>query len=530
MVVSVSTRALPAQRPLRRLDARTWLGVAFSGCLLAAFFAVPYLPMVDLAQHAAQLSIWLHLGDPQFADASRFSLNLRTPYIGAYLLARLFAAALPVIAALKLLVWLSVVAHALAFAALVKRLGHAPWLGLLGLPLAFGYAFYYGFISFNAALPCCIGSLCAVLAHRERPTIRSGCELAALLCLTLVAHGFAFGMTALCALPLLLGGAFDPGAAPSPTRFLRGCVQRFAPFVAPALLTAVWLVPGSSARSIGLTLWEPRFLSLAQVPALLLAASGADLAATLLGIAMLALVGMSLGRPAREREKLCPLVLMLLGYCLFPLSLSGFSPLHPRFAAFIVPTLLIAFEPRRSPALARLPAWVLVTTCVWLALFLTRLRAFTTETRPLTDFVSRMPGGLHLRPLVFESGSRVYPALPVAMHLPAYYFAEKGGRQGYSFAMYPTSVIRYVPSVTPTMGGGAEWHPETFSADIELDGYDCFLVHSERDRSSELFGEREAEVELVFHEQDWWAYFNRASDRARRSAAPRGGKSGNGGV
>jgi hypothetical protein len=120
-----------------------------------------------------------------------------------------------------------------------------------------------------------------------------------------------------------------------------------------------------------------------------------------------------------------------------------------------------------------------------------------------------MPAGLSIRPVVFDRTSEVFPALPIFLHMSAYYVPEKAGRQGYSFALYPTSVIRYVRGAARTMDGGAEWHPEAFSAHDELDGYDCFLVHSRSDRTREIFGERAAEVSLAFHEAGWWAYLSR---------------------
>ena len=240
------------------------------------------------------------------------------------------------------------------------------------------------------------------------------------------------------------------------------------------------------------------------MPALLLAASAADHFASVLGVASLSLIACHLGRPAREPERFLPLLSLLLGYCLFPLSLGGFGPLHPRFVAYMVPTLLIAFEPRRR-ALPAMPLLIGLTCLSWCAVFGLRLLAFSRETQPISDFVARMPAGLRVRPVVFERTSEAFPGLPAFLHLSAYYAAQKGGSQGYSFAMYPTSVIRYLPGITPTMTRGAEWLPEAFSTD-ELDAYDCILVHSRSDRAGELFRSRAAELRLAFHETDWRAY------------------------
>ncbi|HYQ26649.1 MAG TPA: hypothetical protein VER04_05495 [Polyangiaceae bacterium] len=476
-------------------DAARLVALAFSALLLAAFFWVTYLPMVDLPQHAAQISIWLHLHDPHWPEFQLFELNLRTPYLGAYALARGFSELVGVLPALKLVVWLSLVGHWAALDWLVRSLGHSRWLGLLGLPLGMGYGFYFGFISFIGALPFGLSATCLALRHRQQPSLRNGLWLGAALCATLATHGFALGLTMALVVPLLLRGKGS-------------LILRALPLLAPGLLMLVWLVPGSSARSIGLTIWDPRFWELTEVPGLLLASSGADRAASLLGLSILGVVVLSLGRPSRQLERFAPLLVMLLGFCLFPLSLGGFTPLHPRFAAFLLPSLLLAFQPgtRRSPYFDGL---IVLLTGAWFCLFAVRLKRFAHETQPIRDFVARMPPGLRIRPLIFERDSDAFPGLPAMLHLSAYYVPEKGGYQGYSFAMYPTSVVRYHPEVVPTMDRGAEWHPEWFSAAYELGGYDCFLVHSALDRSLELFGTELDQLYLVFHERGWWAYARR---------------------
>jgi hypothetical protein len=186
--------------------------------------------------------------------------------------------------------------------------------------------------------------------------------------------------------------------------------------------------------------------------------------------------------------------------------MSGFGPLHPRFAALFIPALLLAFEPRQRPPSIVLPRLAIGFCLTWFAVFAVRLSSFAGEVRPLAAFVDRTPPDLRVRPVVFERESRAFPGLPAHLHLPAYYAAEKGGRQGYSFAMYPTSVIRYRPSVLPPMGSGAEWHPETFSAAAELGAYDRILVRSSVDPTVRLFSGRPQDVVLDFSEGSWWGY------------------------
>jgi hypothetical protein len=485
-----SSRARAAS--ISRLDAPLWVATALLFVLTVALWVTPYLPMVDLPQHATQLSIWVHEGDPIFAEPGRFVVNWRTPYLGAYLVARVLAIGIGVLPALKVVIWASVTLHLLAFWGLLEKLGHSRWLGLLGLPMALGYGFQYGFISFIGALPLGLFAITQALGHRERPQLRSGLWLAATLCAALATHGFMLGMTLAVVAPLLLRGH---------GRFF----LRMLPLCAPGLFALVWLVPGPPVQSIGYTIWDPRLFDLTQAPALLVSASAFDHVASLFGVLFLTLVAVCLGRPRRAPEYFAPLAFMLLGYCLFPLMLGGFGPLHPRFVAFFVPCMLLAFEPRDGLWFEHLPTVIALSCVAWLALFVARLSTFTRETKPVRDFIAQMPRGLSIRPIVFEREGAAFPGLPVMLHLSAYYAAEKGGRQGYSFAMYPNSALRYRADVVPTMSGGSEWHPEYFS-EAEVDAYDCILVRSTSDRSAELFSTRASDVHLAFHERDWWAY------------------------
>jgi len=492
---------------LLRTAARKHLAVSYALlatlglALLVAFVAVPYLPMVDLPQHAAQLSIWVQRGEAPFLSREHFTLNLSTPYVGAYLLARGLAPWLGVILAFKVVAWLSIALHVVAFALLVHQLHYPRWVAVFGLPLGLGYCFYYGFVSFNFAMPLALFSISAALEHRARCTWRSGLVLAGALSTTLASHGFALVVAAAIAGLLLLRGAGHFFA-------------RLAPLCAPPLIALVWLVPGPSIQSIGATVWDPRVIELLQLPALLVGISSADHAASCIGVGLLVLLALGFARPRRQLEMWAPLLLVLAGFCLFPRMQNGFGPLHPRFAAFLVPALLLAFEPRSNLRWAQLPKLAYLLCASWFLAFTVRLQQFAEETNAITAFISEMPAGLRLRPVVFERDSAAFAGAPLHLHLSAYYAALKGGFQGYSFAMYPTSIVVYTESAPRGMFGGAEWQPERFSGRDELSRYDLFWVKSSTDRSRELFGDRQHEVTLVFRQQGFWGYRRRATPTA----------------
>jgi hypothetical protein len=473
--------------------------------LVVALFVFRDVPMVDLPQHAAQIASWLNWGDPAYRT-HELELNFRTPYLLAYPLARLLAPALGVVGALKVVVAAGVVAHVIAFDRLVRRLDHDAWLSLLGVPTALGYAFCFGFVSFLVAVPLVLFAIAEALEHAARPTLRSGLVLSGLLSLTLLAHGIAVALALLFVGPLVIRGS---------GRF----VWRVAPLTAPALLGAAWLAPGTSASRIGDTYWALGFDRLVEVAGMLVGIGSADRAATVTGVLVLALAGLLLGAPSRRPERFLPLVLAIVGYLAFPTLFRGVGPLSPRFVILFVPGLLLAFEPRSTSATSErvrvARAGVAAVTAGWVLLFVARLPGFNRETQGMHAIVAQMRPGMDVRPIVFERESRAFPGVPALLHVPAYYQVEKGGAQGYSFAMYPISVVRYRAGVAPRMAGGAEWRPEAFDWQREQRGYDYFVVHSETDRSRELFGSAPFVV-LEERHGDWWAYRRADAVASRR--------------
>ena len=401
--------------------------------LVVTLFAFRDLPMVDLPQHAAQIAAWVHWGDPAYRT-HELELNFRTPYLLAYPLARLLAPLLGTLVALKVVVAAALVAHVAAYDHLVRRLGHDPWLTLLGVPTALGYAFCFGFVSFLVAVPLVVFAIAVALAHAERPELQSGLVLSGLLSLTLLAHGVAVALAMLAVGPLLLRGG---------GRF----VARVAPLLAPVVLGAVWLLPGSSTARIGGTYWGLGFDRLVELAGMLVGIGSTDRPAFAVGLLLVFGLGFLVGRPSRRFERWLPLVGALIGLLAFPAMYRGVGPLSPRFTVLLVPCLLLAFEPRRDDGARRTVSFartgLAAVAAGWVLVWTLRLPAYNRETEGLHALVAELPGGMSIRPIVFERESVAFPGVPALLHLPAYYLVKKGGMQGYSFAMYPISVIRY---------------------------------------------------------------------------------------
>lgn len=449
------------------------------------------LPMVDLPQHAAQLTTWLNWRDPSYS--SGLELNLRTPYLLAYCVAFPIASVLGVVLAWKLVVLLAVVSSFLSILALARRLGHSPWIALLGLPGALGYSFYYGFISFLLALPLAVLAVVAALAHAERPRLTSGAALCVVSCLVLFAHGVLFAM-AMCA------------AAPLLTRGQGSLIARGAPLLAPLLLGFVWLGPGSSLARMGVDIWEGGLSRLANLPGALVGVTSRDAVAAAFGLGLLLTLGLSVGEPEKRIERWAALAMVFAGYCFFPRQLRGYGFISERFASFLLPAVLLAFAPRSKEPHSLVRWMPALLTFAWLGLFTIRLQSFNQETAGFYRLLERIPAGLQLRALVFDRESRAFPGMPLFLHLPSYYLVEKGGRLAHSFAVYPNSVIRFQPGVSPEIRHGAEWKPLEFDIREEALRHGYYVVKSAVDRGSQLFAGTPVPIVFDAREGDFWGY------------------------
>lgn len=449
--------------------------VLLSLALAVALLAFRDLPMMDLPQHAAQIATWIRWGELASADRNALELNLRTPYLLAYPLARVLSVVFGVLISLKVIVLLAALGNVFALWVLAHRLGHSPWLCLLGLPLTFGFSFYYGFVSFLLATPLVVLVLASAFEHAKFSRWSSGLALGALLCVTLVAHGFAAAIAMLSVAPLLI---FGP---------IRTLPRRVAPLVAPIALGLLWLTPTLRRPSLNDYSIPPgrahQWLSMMAGPG-----SFEDVAALSLGVAIAVLVVLHLGRPSKAPGRLGLLVVATLGYALIPRLFWSTAFLHERLVAFVAPALMLAFEPRRpSRRVLALSATLTLATCVtWLTLFSTRLAGFNREMADYHALVDGLPAGLRLRPLIFQRDSRAFPGAPAYLHVSAYYHVAKGGLPAYSFAVFPSSVIRYKAGHSSVLAPGMEWVAERFDSSTEAELYDYFLVRGEP-KQLELF-------------------------------------------
>lgn len=469
-------------------------GVAFF------LFGFRYPPSVDFPQHVAQLSAWVHFTDPAYGFARQFEVNYRTPYLLSYILARPFVPSMGVLGALKLVILIAALANVGTSALLLRVVGQDPWISLLGFPLTFGFSFYFGFVNFLLATPLVVAAVVLALHYARHLRWQDGFSLAGLLGITFLCHGLAFGVAAIVAFVVSLGES-----GPSGRRSLR----RHWPFLAATLVAVPWLfefgktgVPSRHPTQWALGLYRVFFL-----PGTLVSIGGFDPWATVFGVCVVSTVALSLGRPSMLWHRWALYVVAIEAYLFSPFELLGVAFVYERFAALVIPGMILIAGPAPPLLAARTRrALVVFFSLAWIGVLIMRTRAFNIEAGDFDRAIANLSGGLRLRPVIASTTTKTFPVVPVYLHFPAYYQAAKGGYLGYSFARYSTVLMRYRPGVDVGMEEDAEWNPQLFDAPSEVPRYDRIIVRADLDVGLFLFRATPGRVDLTTHVGSWWIY------------------------
>jgi hypothetical protein len=485
---------LAAVRRSELQGARYW--IAFAICATAAtipLLCTGTLPMADLPEHLAQVAIWKHFDDPCHGFADKYELHFSTPYLFGYVFLRLLALLMTVTAAAKVVVWLAVILFPLSVRTLLQRAGGDPWLSLLVFPLAYGYSFYWGFLSWVLALPLAI--LHATLLFERRPRMQ------AILGVLLVAsHGLMFAFSAALTLAMAL---------------VRRSWATALSTIPGAVLMSAFLLRRTTTDQ-GIT-WKLGFARVTDFPSLLFA-NAWEPAALVLIAAMMAIVALARPRVTRDGSRWVFAVVALAAYALLPFGLSGTAYVYPRFAVLVAIAALLLADVKTGRA-----ARVLIVMLVvgWSLVLADRFSRFDAEARELDAILERVPPARRVAQMNVNAFSEHVPG-PVFWHSGALYQVRRGGIAAWSFASleswYP-AIVRFRPGAEPlivsrtTPADGIDWNG--------LLQYDYLLIRGGNPLRGPL---RDAPQPLVItvRSGSWWLLETPRARTAKSSCAPLG--------
>ncbi|MDR1350026.1 MAG: hypothetical protein LBJ59_04460 [Zoogloeaceae bacterium] len=129
---------------------------------ICVFICLPdFPPMVDMPQHANQVTSLKAMLQGDFIWSNLVELNIFTPYWVGYIIYLLLALIFPILIATKLVICLTFFAFVLSFSFLRKKFDAPSSLDWLLIPAFFGFAYEFGFLNFLLAAP--VGVLFYVL-------------------------------------------------------------------------------------------------------------------------------------------------------------------------------------------------------------------------------------------------------------------------------------------------------------------------------------------------------------------------------
>ena len=477
-----------------------WTFAALALVALLPLWTVDFLPLTDLPQHEAQVSVLRHWQDPACGYPGIYEIRWFSPYWLTYALAWALAALVPVPVAFKVLLSVAVVAIAWIAARSLRELGGDPWWALACLPLAYGSPTSWGFVSFVVAVPCVLALLAPGLRYARAPSLGGGLALgfgcAALFFVHILALLFAG----------LLLAATVAAAAPS----WRALPRRLLPLLValPLPLAWGWQTARAAGAPGGKVLWLGGWQRLTELPVLLTAIPGAALAALAVAALGAALVA-NRPRAARERLRWAPFLTCAAIVLLAPNYLFGTAYLAPRFAIFLLPTLLLALD--RVPGTAgsswRRAALVAVTLALLAGVEL-RFLGMAREGDGLAQVLAAAPAGQRLLYLAYDRQSRFSPEAPF-LHSGMRYAVDRCGVAERSFARNFQQPVGYRPGSAPALPTILEYMPYRFRWDEHGgDRYDLFLVRAAGGPPGGRIDGGEGRLELLAQQGRWWLYRN----------------------
>lgn len=460
-----------------------WLFAAAVAVTAAICLVFRYLPMVDLPQHYAMVSVFTHAQDPAYGFAERFTFDLaHRPYASVYLVAAALAKLLPLAAALRIVVAACTILPIVGLRALLAATGRPRHLALLAVPLAFGALWYWGFLNFIAGTGLLLVALALVCRIARGAPLRTQLALGLLSLLVLVTH--VHGMFMLVALAPVLAWGFRGDDQPP----WRAVVRAVAPIIPAALGTLAFVIV-TWRQAVGT--WERLDMSLVDrvraFPEFLAAGLPAPwpgiACAVLAGAVVLSGVLWGLFRDragASPRRELLALAAAFAGqvllYFVLPVNTPTATFVSARHALLIV-LFGLPLLPRVRHAWAQI-GFAAAFAAAGLTLAAVEIARFDDEARTFDPILAVMKPNKRVAPLIFEKGSPyVHPRTFPYLHFAAYYQARSGGDLARTFAVVWNVPVRYRDDYRRyEVPEKVEWDPRLFSPSRDLPHFDYVLI------------------------------------------------------
>lgn len=446
------------------------------------FLWIPeYLPMIDLPQHAAQVSLFIAMleGHSSFSDI--VEVNYFTPYWIGYGPLAVLALVFEITVAVKLFISIVFICFYISVYFFFKSINTPVELAILALPSFFGFSFEWGFLTFIAAVPVGLFYLSFILNNLDRSDTLS-------VAIRLVLFGsFLFLSHALVFVFSVAIGFFIQVA----NKLKNGSLSIFPdifPYLIFLLLLATFILradPLLDLFSYGddffiFSSGGNRVLELFGFPWSMIPENKSYLFSTVL-LALPFALGYT---PSQRIIKYLPLIVFLVLWFSLPHYFNKVFFIYQRFSLFTFVFYLAIFELKtdRNQSILFSARYFLLPLIV--LFFLQRpfldFYLFGREAEEFKYFIEKTDKNKRVLSLVFDKQSSYLSNPFVYLHFPLWYQAEKSGFVDFNFAWFSPQIVRFKAKGAPEVKPSFEWSPHTLNELADCDVYDSIIVKSLR--------------------------------------------------
>jgi hypothetical protein len=466
---------------------------------------VRHPPLQDLPFHMATLRQIHNYRDPTYGFARDYFLNLgSTQYAFYYIVGDVFAYAVGVADASRLMMTLYLGGTVLTMRALLVAIGKDERLSLFVVPLLVNLMFLYGLLPFVCGIPLMFGALALAVTYLERPSLARGVSLAVVALALFFTHVMPyalFGFTFIFLFPWS-----------RPQRWLSTAWP-----VVPSLLAVGWWIllspqgkksSGALAATLTHVPYRDGLARFAQWSIDVFRDSTDEWHFIALGLVAIAAIGLSQGDPdvakpsSRSMAAIpiaCTIVYFSTGEWLgdvwlvaqrFPVvELMGFIPLL-RMPRGLRGTCITGFA-------VVLAASSTLNVCQHFIQF------ERDEVGNIDGAIDAMEPGKRVVGLIFDRASTIVNDAPF-VHYVSYYQVHKGGIVQFSNSGALYWPVRFRPGHYPPPGTrpyiGWEWYPDQVSIQELFPYYDYVLSRGPG------FSPPPKTFRLIWHDDPWFVY------------------------
>ena len=473
-------------------------------CLLCAIpiLMAAYPPMVDVPQHAAQISAIKGMLGEGWRYEDMFELNIFTPYLLGYGLVLSLSYLVGIVLAIKIVIASAACFFAWSAGNFCKEMHVVPTWCWLFLILPFGFAYDWGFLNFIVAAPFGFIFLSHIQKNKYNVSYSSWIKIAIWLHFLFFSHILIAAFFCLIA-ALIIATPWD-----GLSNWIKRCLPLFT--ILPAALA--WLINGiinSPSISdpviwmIGLHRLTDFLPSLVSVPA--------SLAGQLVGLFALSIPFLWGAKIKRSPLAWTPFLLYVAWMMFFPHYIAGNFYTYQRFGIFGLPLYFLCFEYKPGGTekasnhriLEIGIATIVVGMLSWHSI---RAVAFNDETRGYKEVIGRTEPEKRMLMLAFDPSSSVSNA-PTLLHFGGWYQAESHGLTEFNFARFYVSPLQYKKDADSGITKGFEWYPGTFNWERDRgDLYDYILARTPEDASGWIAEKSTGKMHLIARSGAWQLY------------------------